>query len=214
MGRTVEIGRRIELCSMDGHCRNMSLGLYCLNVDGVPRFRIHTYNSLPGSQERVQFLTRALSVMAGLERVPDAPDWLQFPCRSIHKRALKRGFLDTCKLESDTAIDAKALSVFDKKSDCRLSAVYLGDGVYRIDAERPTEAAQKRSRALADGFTKVCEMDAVEGHENQVGFPCRSSHDPLIGLLMFRAQNVRSAMREQLLAASRGVLASPSQQKD
>ena len=87
-----------------------------------------------------------------------------------------------------------------------------GDGVYEMKSEEPEEAGAKRATALSGGFLKLCEMETIEGGQNQVKFPCESSHDELIGMLMFRAQNVRAAMRESEDAASRGILAAPSQQ--
>ena len=46
-----------------------------------------------------------------------------------------------------------------------------------------------------------------------VAFPCNCDHDAMMGMMLFRAQNVRAAMREEADAASRGVLAPPSQQE-
>ena len=46
-----------------------------------------------------------------------------------------------------------------------------------------------------------------------MAFPCKTPHDALIGMLLFRAQNVRAAMQEEEMASARGMLASPSQQK-
>ena len=84
--------------------------------------------------------------------------------------------------------------------------------MYHLVAEHATETAQKRAIALAGGFAKLCEMEQVEGAD-VVAFGCRMSHDALIGQLMYRAQNVRAVFQEDEMAASRGMLAAPSQQK-
>jgi hypothetical protein len=46
-----------------------------------------------------------------------------------------------------------------------------------------------------------------------VSFPCGERHDALVGLLLVRAQNLRAALREEELTATRGILAAPSAQE-
>lgn len=213
MGKTLDLGRRIELQPIDKNCHDISLGLYLREVEREPRVSVHTYASVPGAQDRVAFLMQALVVMAGLEAAAEQPGWLRFPCGTMHLRALKRGFLDLCKLPSDAPLAPKPMTVFDKKADGDLSAVGVGDGVYAIRPESDDPAGRKRSVAVARGFAKLCEMEGVEGAEDRVRFPCGADHDALIGLLMFRAQNVRASMQEQEQAATRGILAAPSQQQ-
>ena len=213
MAKTLDLGERIELQPLDNHCQDISLGLYQRRVDGTPRFLIHTYSSAPGNAERIMFLTESLIQMLGLERVEESSLWLQFPCRTNHHRALKRSFLDLCKLATGDPLEPKPLTVHDKKADGNLSAVTVGGGVYEITSEKGDEAGGKRSTALARGFVKICEMGYGDSEKNQIVFPCGTSHDALIGMLMFRAQNVRASMQEDAIAASRGILAAPSQQK-
>ena len=199
---------------MDRHCGDISLGLYRRDVDGVARVLVHTYSSAAHAGQRVAFITRALIDMVGLETVTDAPGWLRLPCGRFHERGLKRAFLEVCKLDTGATLAAKPLSVFDKKADCRLTAVHTGGGVYHVQSEQQTESAQKRAAALAGGLVKICEMNPVEGKPDHAAFACGTDHDALIGMLMFRAQNVRASMREEEAAASRGILSAPSQQKD
>ena len=213
MGKIKDLGRRLELLPLDKHCQDISIGLYQQVVDGVPRFLIHTYSSAKGTPQRVEYLTRALIVVLGLESVSGSEPWVQFPCRRIHKRALRRAFLDLCKLDTGSPLNPKPLTVFDKKANCDLTAVSVGEGIYRFDADPTAEAGPRRAAAVAKGFAKICEMDFDEGKPDQVAFACKTSHDALIGMLMFRAQNVRAAMREQELAATRGVLSAPGQQE-
>ena len=213
IGKTLDLGRRIELTSMDRHCHDMSEGLYSRVADGVTRVKIHTYSSAAGSAERVEFITKALKVMAGLEEAGDEAGWLRFGCGSFHERALKRAFLDVCRLGSDAALEAKPLTVFDKKADGNLIVTAVSGGVYAVTAETVTDATRKRVVALARGYTKLCDMTLVEGRDDQVAFDCGANHDALLGLLAFRAQNVRAAMREEEQASSRGVLSAPSERK-
>ena len=94
-------------------------------------------------------------------RPADRPGWLQSPCRKIHQRALKRTFLDLCKLQTGAALEPKPLEAFDKKAAGNLRVVNLGDGVYRAEAVDGTEVANKRAVALARGFMKLCELEIV-----------------------------------------------------
>ena len=214
MGQKLDLGHRLELLPADTHCGNISLALYHKrNVAGVPHFLVHTYSSFAGAPERVAFIRQTLITIAGLEEDPESPGWLRFGCGTIHERALKRAFLDLCKLPTGSTLKPKPLTAFDKKADTNLTAVSLGAGAYRINPEKDSPNGPKRAEALARGFIKLCEMEAVEGGANQVSFPCRTSHDPLVGVLMFRAQNVRASMSEEEMKSSRGVLAAPSQQK-
>ena len=212
MGQTLDLGRRIELQPMDKHCQDISVGLYQRDEEGVSQFLVHTYSAVEGGQMRVAFLKQALVVMLGLEVVPDDPDWLRFPCKTTHARALKRAFLDLCKLETNAPLEPKPLTAFDKKANSNLTAKSLGEGVYQMTSEEGAEAGPKRATALTRGFAKLCEMQTPEGGENQVAFDCKTSHDALIGMLMFRAQNVRASMQEEEMESARGVLSSPSQQ--
>ena len=138
---------------------------------------------------------------------------MRFPCRSEHKRTIKRAFLDLCRLETGADLEVKPLRAFDKKADGALAAKVLGDGRYRIEAAGDTPAMARRTVALARGFAKLCEMEFLEGDETAVCFPCRQSHDEIMGLMMFRAQNVRASMKEEEMEAGRGVLSAPSQQE-
>ena len=212
MGNTLDLGRRIELQPMDKYCHNASLGLYQKSEAGKPQFIVHTYSTAEGVDQRVGFLTQALVVMLGLEKIDDATGWMKFPCGTVHLKALKRAFLDLCKLESGSPLEPKPLTVFDKKADGVLSVEKAGPGTYQAKSEKGDDTGKKRATALARGFAKICEMDQLADDVNQVAFPCKCDHDALIGMLMFRAQNVRASMQEEEMASSRGVLSAPSQQ--
>mgnify|MGYP001253113896 CR=1 FL=1 len=211
--QTLELGRRIELYSMDQHCHNISLALYCRQIGQAQHVLVHTYSLVDGARQRVNDVTNALMVRTGLELVNDGEGWLRFPCDGFHQRALTRTFLDVCKFVLDDGLEAEPLKRIDKKAGCHLIAKNLGQGVYRFDAEESSEAGQKRAEAMTRGFVKLCGMEPIAGHGNQAAFSCGVSHDNLIGSLMFRAQNLRAVMREEAMNASRGVLSSPSQQE-
>ncbi len=220
MGQTRDLGMRIELQPMDPHCGNISIGLY-ERTDGDSKcFLVHTYDRSVAAKDRVTFISEALRVRAGLEdaaavgNTEPGDQWLRFPCGGSHKRALKRVFLDLCKLFSPSELTPKPLTVYDKKAEGDLSATGVGAGVYETGHEAELPKGPKRADALARGFAKLCEAELVETDSPRFKFPCGQSHDALVGQLMYRAQNVRASLREEEEAASRGVLSAPSQQND
>ena len=212
MSKTLDLGQRIEIHTMDKYCQDISLGLYRQETNQGPQFLVHTYADSKAASERVEYIRQALVTMLGLEAVDADTNWLKFSCGQDHLRALKRSFLDLCKLETGAPLQPKPLRAFDKKANGDLEATSLGNGKYHIQALADEETATKRAAALARGFAKLCEMNPVDGEQRTVQFPCGADHHEVIGILTYRAQNVRAAMREEEQSSGRGVLAPPSQQ--
>ena len=211
MGKTQDLGRRIEICASDRLCHGISIALYRQYIANTPQFLVHTYSDVMGAAERIAFIRQTLIAMLGMEpQTADVP-WLQFPCKYGHDRALRRAFLDLCRLPSNTTLETKPLTIFDKKAACQLTVAPQGRGKYSVEAEIPNQQTSQRVTALARGFAKLCDLDSLN-NTTSIQFPCGEDHHALIGILMYRAQHVRASMREQDQAAGRGVLAPPSQQ--
>jgi hypothetical protein len=204
---------RIELVSMDAHFQNISLALYRQETEAGPVFRVHSYSIKEGTRQRIEFIARAMAILGGLEQVTGAACQLRFPCRAEHQLACRRTFLEACKLDPAQPIQVRPLSILDKKSNRTITVTGQGDGVYllSIDGEGPENAS--RVSAVANGLLKLGQLQTLESGSDRVAFACRQSHDALAGLLLPRALNVRAVLREQELAASRGVLSAPSAQK-
>ncbi len=215
MGRTLELGRRIELQAMDRLCHNISLALYRRENGDRSVYLVHTYSDHPNAAARVSEITRGLVGSAGMERLPELADgfeWLSFACGGRHERALRRTFLEVCKQTGDAIGGVLPLVRVDKKAGCELTVISESAGRYRITSPAGHELAPRRCRAVARGFAKLCEMELEESDPSVIRFDCGVEHDVLMGSLFFRAQNVRSAMQEDELAASRGTLAAPGSQ--
>jgi len=210
MGQTQYIGKRIELVSMDPHFHDISIGLYRQEQNKRPVFLVHSYSQKEGTWARIEFLTTAMKTLGGLESGDDG--MLHFPCGHEHEQAIKRIFLDSCKLEPATAPLPQPLQIRDRKSGCEIAAASLGGGMYQIKSASPEFDCERRVVAIARGLLKLGQMEEVAGSNDQVAFACGQSHDALIGLLLVRAPNVRAAMREAEQMASRGVLAAPASQ--
>ena len=210
MGQTTDIGRRIELVPLDPHFEDVSIGLYRQQDDGEPAYRVHTYSLRPGVEDRIAFVARAMEVLGGMEQ--DSEGRLRFPCGWDHNLAVKRVFLEACKLDPAGPVEPRPLEILDKKSGLQIKVISEGDGVYRVTAHGEGKDPERRISFIAGGLMKLAEIDEVSGTLDRVAFPCGYVHDALVGLLLVRAPNVRAVLREQEMAASRGVLAAPSQQ--
>ena len=210
MGKTLDIGTRIELVSMDGHCQDISIGLYRQEIEGEPHYLVHTYSPLPGADSRIAFLVEAMCVLGGMEKTESG--LLRFPCGQGHFLAVKRLFLEVCKLAEGAPLSARPGQAFDKKSNGNIIVTSLGDGYYQVSGDGDEKRRQRRVEATVGGLLKLGEMLPVEGEPDKIGFSCGHSHDALVFLLLPRALNVRAAMREQEQQASRGTLVAPSQQ--
>lgn len=208
-GRTRDIGRRIELVSIDPHFHDISIGLY-EQGNGKPVWRVHTYSGRPGAGERIRFLARAMKVFGGLES--DDNGRLRFPCGARHERAIRRVFLDGCKVAPQNAARVPPLRILDRRSGGEIAAVSLGRGAYELRGAGHPDPGPRRVTAIARGLAKLGEMRTDEHHAGRVSFACGRSHDALVGLLLVRAPNVRAAMREAEAMTARGVLAAPGEQ--
>jgi hypothetical protein len=207
MSDVLSIGRRIELISMDPHFHEISIGLY--RQEGEPvGFLVHSYSTKPGVEDRLAFVRQAMCALGGMSNDDGT---LAFPCGSEHQAAVRRVFLEAGKLASGD-IAPKDLQTLDKKSGLTIQVSSLGDGLYEVGADGDAETKVRRAKIVANGLAKLGESILVEGRDDQIQYPCRQDHHALTGLLLVRAPNVRALVREQEMAASRGVLAAPSQQ--
>ena len=212
MGRTLELGRRIELKSMDPHCHDISLGLYRQETAQGAAYLVHTYSAHPEGSGRVAEITSGLVKGSGMVPLDEDPGLVAFPCGGRHEKALRRTFLEVCKLTGAEMVGVQSLVRPDKKAECELTIESLGGGSYRITAPADAELGPRRCQAVSRGFAKLCEMELDESQPDVVRFGCGQEHDALMGAMFFRAQNVRSAMKEDELTASRGMLAAPGSQ--
>lgn len=208
MGQTLDIGRRIELVPMDTHFHDITIGLYRQENAQGTTFRVHTYSQRDGAQARIESVNHAMRVLGGMEATGEG--LLRFPCGATHLLSVKRLFLESCKLGMDDDVSVRPLTILDKKSGLHISATAQSDGAYKITADSDEKGADRRIRLVAGGLAKLGELEQVE--KDQICFHCGIAHDALIGVLIVRAPNVRSVLRELEQAASRGVLAAPSAQ--
>lgn len=209
MAVSVDIGRRIELLSMDSAFEDITVGLYLDESEGVPAFRIHTYSARPGAAERIAFLRNAMQVMGAMLPISEGSVLLRHACGDSHTLATRRLFLEAGKLPTDSPLQRRPGNIFDKKSAQDIT-VEPRDGGYEVRAHGSDPA---RASSVAAGLAKLGDLLRPADSPERVEFRCGHSHDALIGLLLPRALNVRAVLREEEMTASRGVLAAPSAQK-
>jgi hypothetical protein len=213
MGRSgSDLGRRVELVSMDRHHRDISIGLYLRETDEGPVATVHSFSGQAGVPERLAYLAEALCVLGGLERA-DGERSVRFHCRTWHNTAAKRLFSEACKHDPATPLEERPLAAPDSRSDQTIVVEPIGDGAYEVKAAGATEDTPSRAPAIARGMAKLAQLDFDDGERSIVKFPCGQNHDALIGLLLLRAQNLRAVLREEEMEASKGVLAAPSAQE-
>jgi hypothetical protein len=210
MSLTMDLGRRIELVSMDPHFHDISIALYRQETESGPQYVVHSYSQKEGTRERLAFVIRAMHVLGGLE---ENNGRLYFSCGSPHQLAARRIFLESCKLKPSATLESRPLSILDKKSNIELEASSAGLGAYKVSARDGGPEGLSRVSVLANGLAKLADLARSDGLADVVTFPCGQSHDAVIGLLLSRALNVRAALREEEMASSRGVLAAPSAQQ-
>ena len=208
MARTLDLGKRVELLSMDPKFHDITLALYQQEHDGQARYLVHSYSSIDGAADRVKFVNDALVAIGGLTEADDG--LAHFPCDNDHLKACRRLFLDACKLAVGERISPRGLEIFDRKSDRNISVEVLGDGRYQLCADGDEAGAQKRLKRLVRNLVKIASVEADPNQATTVLFPCRKDHHELFGLLLYIVVNMRASMADD---EPRGFLAAPSQQK-
>ena len=193
---------------MDAWTDDITIGLYLL-ADGRSAV-VHSYATAPATAARLEWLAGAMRTLAEMEGEGRE---VRFPCGAWHEKAARRTFLDAAKVDPATAVEPRPLSVHDPRTNQQVTATPLGDGAYRVASVAADPSAASRASAVAAGLMKLAEVETDVADDTIVRFGCRRAHDALIALLLPRAINVRSALRELEMAASRGVLLAPSAQQ-
>ena len=213
MGEVKQLGRRIELISIDPRFHEITIGLYeRADAGGGVSYLAHSYSHVDGVAGRIEALVGAMATLGGMARLAGEPGAVRFPCRAGHRTAVKRIFIEAGKLADTGAARVSEARVEDRKFSLDVRAMGEGAGRYRVVAGGESDRKEMRIRAIAGGLKRLAQLDEVAGAGDQVAFPCGADHDALVGLLLPRALNVRAAMREQEEAMARGVLAAPSAQ--
>ncbi len=215
MPHIVDIGKRIELIPLDTHFHDITIGLYRQQSvndstsEQTSLFLVHTYSHIAGAAGRIADIKRTMQTLGGMLETPTG--LLYFPCGDAHQAACRRIFLEAGKIALETNVEPRPLQTIDKKSQLTITVCSNGNGVYAVRADGEGKGARRRIAAIAAGLVKLGEMDNTRADSiGTVAFDCGHTHDALVGLLLARAPNVRVALREEEMNASRGVLAAPS----
>jgi hypothetical protein len=194
---------------MDKWLEDVTIGLY--RRGDPPTGIIHSYSTRPGVADRLEWLTRAMATLGGLE-ADEGTRQVWFQCRSWHELALRRAFLEACKVNPGEPLEVRPTAVDDPRSTQRIEVESLGSGTYEVRSSRGEADETSRAPAVATGLAKLLELETNPDEPTVVRFSCGAAHDRLTGLLLMRAINVRATLRELEAAATRGVLLAPSAQ--
>ena len=209
-----DLGRRIELVAMDPHFCEITVALHrTVGADGAPAYAINSYSTRDGARGRLQAIVAAMQEVAGMEPAPDAPLRVRFACGAAHEQATRRAFIEACKLDPGQPLAARPMEVDDKKTDATIRVVAEGGGLYRAGADTDGAKVIRRVATVAGGLVKLAGMEQIPASIDQVRFACGHDHHKLVAMLLKLALNARGVLREQESAATRGVLAAPSQQR-
>ncbi len=187
---TKDIGLRVEIVNMDAF-HEITIALYQQQAGSGPVYRVHSYSSISGASDRVEFVARAMSVLGGMDFVDNEAKRLRFPCGHTHLSAAKLLFLRSCNVDQSVAPEILPLTLFDKKSEQELSARSLGSGVYELTASGTDEKQIKHVQAIRDFMVKRVSMEVIDESTHRIGFSCGHSHDVLAGVLLERAKRVK-----------------------
>jgi hypothetical protein len=206
-----DLGRRAELVSMDRHFQDITIALYRARGAAMSAV-IHSYSTKAGTQERLGWLAEAMAILGGMRVVPGPRATVAFACGTWHDLAARRVFLEAAKVTPPTLPEPRPMHAEDTRRGFQIDVESLGDGRYRVGASGGASEATNPAESVAAGLAKLGELSFDPDDPLVVEFGCRTNHDILVGLLLPRALNVRAALREQEMAAGRGVLLAPSAQ--
>jgi hypothetical protein len=208
-----DLGRRVQLQSMDPHCHDITLGLYeRADAKGAPVYVVHSYSGRSGVADRIAFLAEAMVRIGGMESIAGSPGQVRWPCGDRHLSATKRLFIEACKLSKAEELVERPAAMQDAKLGGKVAVTPRNSGRYEVTAEAAGSEVEARLKAICAGYLKLAEMERWEDSETGVRFACGAPHDAMMRLLLFRAMNARAALREQEMMATRGVLVAPSAQ--
>ena len=208
-----DLGRRVQLQSMDPHCHDITIGLYeHADEKGQPLYVVHSYSGKDGVAKRLTLLASAMIRLGGMEAIEGSPNKVHWACGDRHLAATKRLFLEVCKVSKLDGLVERPADMFDSKLGGSVAIAPRNKGRYEIVAQANGAEVEARLKAICAGYLKLADMERWEDSETGVRFACGSSHDAMMRLLLFRAMNARAALREQEMMASRGVLVAPSAQ--
>ena len=123
-----DLGRRVELVSMDPYYEDISVGLYLRESEWGPVGTVHSYSTRARTRERLTGIAQLMRVLGGLEDGDSVE--VRFPCHSWHGAAAKRLFLEACKHDPGKPLQASPLEVPDTRSEQRISVLPRPGGVY------------------------------------------------------------------------------------
>ena len=210
----VELGRRIELQSMDTQFHDITIGLYEQQPKpGVIEYFAHSYSGIAGTNERLARIVTVMLELGGMARVGNDDRRLCFTCGEVHKLACRRLFVAACKVQPEIVSKPMPLEVADKTTGRNIKVLREDNATYRVTADGLDEGRAQRIGAIGRGLSRLAQMELIGEDAARVRFSCGTPHDELVGLLLPRALNLRAAMREQEEAMSRGLLVAPSTQK-
>lgn len=209
-----DLGRRLELVSMDPYFFDISVALHRSNkITSFPTYEINSYSTRKGTSKRLDSILVAMTKIAGMNSVGDNPMQVQFSCGAGHEKAVRRTFIEACKLDTRKPIEPRPMKIYDRKTETTIHITPHEEGIYKITSDLENKRVTKRLSTVASGLIKLAGMEPLINTDDMVYFSCRHNHHHLVSMLLKMALNTRGLIREQELANTRGVLNAPGQKE-
>ena len=196
-----QLGRCLELVSMDPHFNNISVGLY---VKGG-LCTVHTFSRAEGVADRLREIRDQMVRLGGVSPVEGSDSQFVFPCGQIHDRPLRFLLTQSVGKSPEYAHPTGDMSIKDSRSDLMLYANgHERDGhyAYQVSAEGEHSNPALRLRMVVAGFLRYGEMNKVA--DTEVAFPCGQRHDALMRLLLPYSRNISAVETMMDAEALRG----------
>ena len=193
---------------MDRYCADITVALYLMA--GGTSAVVHSYSGWPEVPGRLDWLAATMRRLGGMN---GSGRTVGYACGAWHERAARRTFLEACKVDPRRSLPAPPVTVDDPRTNQTFTVTPRGGGEYEVSAVAADPMAASRAPAVAAGLAKLADLQLDPDDEASVRFICGAPHDELVALLLPRAINVRAALREQELAAGKGLLLAPGAQE-
>lgn len=185
--KTKELGRCIELVSMDPFFNDISVGIY----KNKNHLTIWSFSNIPGLNNRIEQIRDNCALLGDVNVLPGTFDKLVMRTDLYLERALKFMFtIAVQKEKKDFKIDGP-ISAPDTKTKLKFfltSYEKNSNNIYKVSVEGENEKAHLRIRAVVGGFMKYAGCERVSPEEFM--FSDGKRYDKFARLILPVARNV------------------------
>ena len=195
-----DLGRCIELISIDPHFNNISIGLYEKN--GI--FTVWSFSKIAGVKERIQEVRDQLINLGGMESITETYNKAKYPNNQVFERPMKFLIKQAVEKPANFSHNIGPIKIKDLRSPLEITITpkeINSSNIYEVSACLPT--AEKNSgdsvsqvhtkpeiriNAIIRGLIKYGTMERVDSCS--VKFSNGEKLDNLVRLILPYARNI------------------------